>query len=84
MLRTLVVPAAREGEAYKANDAYFGGQAVWQSFSDWLAAVPAVNYGIFTNEVDAAVAAQLPALAEGGSIDDAIAAIDAQVRAQIK
>lgn len=76
--------AAREGEAYKANDAYFGGQAVWQSFSDWLAAVPAVNYGIFTNEVDAAVTAQLPALAEGGSIDDAIAAIDAQVRAQIQ
>jgi len=34
--------------------------------------------------VDAAVAAQLPALAEGGSIDDAIAAIDAQVRAQIQ
>jgi lactose/L-arabinose transport system substrate-binding protein len=57
---------------------------VWQSFSDWLAAVPAVNYGIFTNEVDAAVAAQLPALAEGGSVDDAIAAIDAQVRAQIQ
>jgi lactose/L-arabinose transport system substrate-binding protein len=76
--------AAREGEAYKASDAYFGGQAVWQSFSDWLAAVPAVNYGIFTNEVDAAVAAQLPALAEGGSVDDAIAAIDAQVRAQIQ
>ena len=57
--------AAREGEAYKATDDYFGGQAVWQNFSDWLAQIPAVNYGIFTNEVDAAVAAQLPALAAG-------------------
>ena len=50
--------AAREGEAYKARDEYFGGQPVWQNFSDWLAAVPAVNYGIFTNEVDAAIVAQ--------------------------
>lgn len=76
--------AAREGEAYKAADDYFGGQAVWQSFSDWLVQIPPVNYGIFTNEVDAAVAAQLPTLASGGSVDDAIAAIDAQVRAQIQ
>lgn len=75
--------AAREGEAFKATDDYFGGQAVWQNFSDWLAQIPAVNYGIFTNEADAAVAAQLPALAAGGSVDEAIAAIDAQITSQI-
>lgn len=76
--------AAREGDAYKATDEYFGGQPVWQNFSDWLAAVPSVNYGIFTNEVDSAIVAQLPALAQGGSVDDAIAAIDAQVKQQIQ
>ncbi|MDW6025419.1 extracellular solute-binding protein [Mesorhizobium sp. BAC0120] len=76
--------AARNGEAYKASDDYFGGQPVWQNFSDWLAAVPAVNYGIFTNEVDAAIVAQAPALAKGGSLDDAIAAIGAQVKQQIQ
>jgi len=76
--------AAREGDAYKSSDDYFGGQAVWQSFSDWLAAIPGVNYGIFTNEADAAVVAQLPALAKGGSVDEAIAAIDAQVKQQIQ
>ncbi len=76
--------AARDGAAYKASDEYFGGQAVWQNFSDWLAAVPAVNYGIFTQEVDAAIVAQLPALAKGGSVDEAIAAIDAQVKQQIQ
>ncbi len=46
---------AREGEAYSAKDDYFGGQAVWADFSDWQAKIPAVNYGIFTNEADAAV-----------------------------
>jgi lactose/L-arabinose transport system substrate-binding protein len=75
---------AREGEAYAASDDYFGGQAVWASFSDWQAQIPGVNYGIFTNEADAAVTAQLPALIAGGSIDEAIAAIDAQVAQQIQ
>lgn len=76
--------AAREGAAYKASDAFFGGAAVWQNFSDWLAAIPAVNYGIFTNEADAAVVAQIPAITSGGNVDEIIAAIDAQVRQQIQ
>ena len=76
--------AGARGRSLLGHDAYFGGQAVWANFSDWQAAIPGVNYGIFTNEVDAAVAAQLPALAAGGSIDDAIAAIDAQVAQQIQ
>lgn len=76
--------AAREGAAYKATDDYFGGQAVWQDFSDWLGQIPPVNYGIFTNEVDSAVAAQLPTLAQGGSVDEAIAAIAAQAQSQIQ
>jgi lactose/L-arabinose transport system substrate-binding protein len=75
---------AREGEAYSATDEYFGGQAVWANFSEWQAAIPGVNYGIFTNEVDAAIVAQIPALVAGGSIDEAIAAIDAQVALQIQ
>ena len=75
---------ARNGAAYSSSDDYFGGQAVWQNFSDWLATVPAVNYGIFTNEVDSAVAAQLPALAKGLDVDEAIERIDAQARSQIQ
>ena len=75
---------AREGAAYSATDEYFGGQAVWANFSEWQAAIPGVNYGIFTNEADAAVTAQLPGLVAGGSLDDAIAAIDAQITQQIQ
>ena len=76
--------ASREGPAYKAPDAFFGGETVWQNFSDWLGKVPSVNYGTFTNEVDAAVTAQLPAIAAGGSVDDALKAIDAQVKTQLQ
>lgn len=76
--------AAREGEAYRASDEFFGGAPVWQNFSNWLAAIPSVNYGIFTNEADAAVVAHIPSLAQGGDVDEIIAAIDAQVRQQIQ
>ncbi len=76
--------AAREGEAYKASDEFFGGAPVWQNFSDWLGQIPAVNYGIFTNEADAAVVAQIPNITSGGNVDEIIAAIDAQVRQQVQ
>ena len=74
--------AAREGEAFKASDDFFGGTPVWQNWSDWLSEIPGVRYGIFTEEADAAVVAQIPAITGGGNIDEIIAQIDAQVRQQ--
>lgn len=71
---------ARDGAAYQAKDDFFGGQPVWQDFATWLAQVPDVDYGIFTSEVDSAISAQLPTIAQGGDLDTAIAAIDAQAR----
>ncbi|HEY8577388.1 MAG TPA: extracellular solute-binding protein [Devosia sp.] len=76
--------AAREGEAYKASDEFFGGEPVWQNWSTWLSEIPSVKYGIFTEEADSAVVAQIPAITSGGNIDEIIAAIDAQVRQQIQ
>jgi lactose/L-arabinose transport system substrate-binding protein len=75
---------AREGPAYSAKDDFFGGEPVWANFSEWQAKIPGVNYGIYTNEADAAVATQLPGLVAGGSIDDAITAIDAQIAQQMQ
>ena len=76
--------AARSGAAYGEADAFFGGEKVWQNFSDWLAKVPSVNYGVFTNEADTAVTAQLPALNQGTPVDEVLKAIDAEVSAQIQ
>lgn len=74
---------ARTGSAYSSSDPFFTDQPVWANFSKWLEQIPGVNYGLFTNEADDAVRAQLPALAAGGNIDEIIAAIDAQVRQQV-
>jgi lactose/L-arabinose transport system substrate-binding protein len=75
---------ARDGDAYKSSDEFFGGQPVWANFSDWLAKIPGVDYGTFTAEVDAAVVAQLPAIAKGGSVDDALKAINDQATQQMQ
>lgn len=76
--------AARTGPAYGEADAFFGGEKVWQNFSDWLAKVPSVNYGIFTNEVDTAVTAHLPDLANGADVDEVLKAIQSQAEGQIQ
>lgn len=76
--------AAREGEAYQASDEFFGGAPVWQNWSDWLNKIPPVKYGIFTEEADSAVVAQIPAITSGGNIDEIIATIDAQVRQMVQ
>jgi lactose/L-arabinose transport system substrate-binding protein len=76
--------AARTGEAYQLKDPFFGGQQVWQDFSNWLGQIPAIRYGTYTAEVDAAVEAQFPAIAKGGSVDDALKAINEQAKGQIQ
>jgi len=76
--------AASAGDAYKASDDFFGGQPVWANFSDWQAKIPPVDYGTFTAEVDSAVVAQLPAIAKGGSVDDALKAINDQATQQMQ
>ncbi|CAN7623738.1 ABC transporter substrate-binding protein [Rhizobium sp. LjRoot254] len=76
--------SARSGPAYSKSDDFFGGEPVWQNFSDWLAKVPPVNYGIFTNEVDTAVTAHLPDLAKGANVDDVLKSIRSQAEGQIQ
>ena len=76
--------AARSGDAYQLKDPFFGGEQVWQDFSDWIGMIPGIHYGTYTAEVDSAVQAQLPTIAQGGSVDDALQAINDQAQAQIQ
>ncbi|MBP2551507.1 lactose/L-arabinose transport system substrate-binding protein [Neorhizobium galegae] len=76
--------AARSGAVYQQSDAFFGGEQVWQRFADWLAKVPPVNYGIFTNELDNAVTANLQALIAGKPVDAVLKDIEEQAKTQIQ
>lgn len=75
---------AREGANYGAEDAFFGGDKIWQKFSDWLAKVPAVNYGVFTSEGDTAVATQLIPISKGKDLDKALKEISSQLSLQVQ
>ena len=76
--------ASRSGKAYSEADPFFGGDKVWQKFSDWMSKVPSVNYGMYTYEGDAAVAAQLQGLAQGLPVDKALENIHNQLASQVK
>lgn len=76
--------AAREGEAYQEADPFFGGEQVWQMFSQWLNEIPPVEYGIFTNEMDTAVTSNLQSLVDGKPIDAVLKAIQQQAEYQIQ
>ena len=76
--------ASRDGAVYSEPDPFFGGATVWQSFSDWLNKIPSVNYGMYTYEGDAAVAAQLPALIQGAPIETVLENIHSQLASQVR
>lgn len=76
--------ASRGGKVYSEPDVFFGGATVWQSFSDWLKQIPSVNYGMYTYEGDAAVAAQLPGLLQGTPMDKVLENIHNQLATQVK
>lgn len=71
-------------EAYKFQDPYFADQAVYADFAKWIPQIPEVNYGMYTAEVDAFMAAQLPAIIQGAPIDDILERAEQQLAYQIK
>lgn len=77
------IPAATT-DAYKVKDKYFSGQAIYADFAKWLVDVPEVNYGMYTYEVDAAIAAQLPAIIQGAPIDKVLESIEQELSYQIR
>ena len=75
---------ARTGTAYQQPDAFFGGQAIYSDFANWLGKIPKVNYGYYTYEADAAIASQLPAYYQGMPLEQVLEQIDSQLSAQIQ
>ncbi len=75
---------SREGKAYNESDSYFGGEQVWQNFSDWIAKVPPVNYGVYSNEAVSAVTSNMGIIKDNKPVEEALVAIDMQLKNQIQ
>ncbi|KGA97392.1 ABC transporter substrate-binding protein [Alkalihalobacillus alcalophilus ATCC 27647 = CGMCC 1.3604] len=75
------IPAA-EGEAYQAEDEYFGGQTIIADFSSWTEQIPQVNYGLHTYAIDDILVVEMQNYLNGKSIEDVL--LDAQKQAEIQ
>ncbi len=75
---------SQSGSAYTSADPFFGGQKVFADFAAWMNKIPSVDYGSYTYEADAAIAAVLPEVYKGASVADALKKAQAQLESQIK
>ena len=76
-------PAA-EGEAYKASDAFFGGQKVITDFSNWTAQIPQINYGLHTYEIEDILAVSMQDYLKGKDLNKVLEDAGKQAEEQIK
>jgi lactose/L-arabinose transport system substrate-binding protein len=73
-----------KSEGYNEPQAFFGGQKVFADFAKWTAEIPSVNYGIYTYEVDAALAAQLPAIMKGADVEPLLNVVHQELKYTIE
>jgi len=76
-------PAA-DGDAYKAEDEYFGGQTTVADFSKWMEEIPAVNYGMHTYAVEDILVAEMQNYIGGQDIKEVLKNAQKQADAQLK
>lgn len=76
---------ARESAAYKKSIEFFGGQTIYQDFSDWTAKIPGVSYGLYTYEADDALKALMPAYFQGQmTVDQLLEEFESALQNQIQ
>ncbi|UJF17963.1 extracellular solute-binding protein [Vibrio sp. SS-MA-C1-2] len=71
-------------EAYQFESPFFNGQKIYADFNKWVSEIPNVNYGMYTYEVDSAIAAQMPGVIQGMPVEKALQNIEAQLKYQIR
>jgi lactose/L-arabinose transport system substrate-binding protein len=75
---------SQSGSAYVEEDPFFGGQKVYSVMSEWMAEIPAISFGTYTYEADAAIFAHMGDVYGGGSIKDALKKAEDQLKSQIQ
>ena len=75
---------AQSGSAYSTADEFFGGQQVFSVMSGWMKQIPAINYGLYTYEADAAIMAVMPDVYTGKlTVDAALKKAETQLKNQV-
>lgn len=75
---------AVSGEAYKASDDFFGGQKIYQDFSEWATQIPAINFGKNTYAFEDISTPAMQEYLNGGDLDKILADTQKAAETQIK
>lgn len=76
---------SQSGEAYSAEEAFFNGQKVYEDFGQWMQEIPAINYGLYTYEADAAIMMFMPDVYSGSmTAEEAMVEAEKQLVSQIQ
>jgi lactose/L-arabinose transport system substrate-binding protein len=60
---------ALEGDAYQAEDEFFGGQKILSDFAAWTEEIPQVNYGLHTYVIEDILANEIQKYLDGEDLD---------------
>src|SRR5699024_349707 len=71
---------ALDGDAFTAEDEFFGGQSIVKDFSNWTDQIPGVNYGLHTYAIEDIIIETMQNYLNGGELSEVLN--DAQVQAE--
>jgi lactose/L-arabinose transport system substrate-binding protein len=66
----------------KASD-FFSGQKIFVDFSDWTQKIPAVNYGLYTYDIEKIMTEALQNILQGANVDETFDNTQTQVEAAL-
>lgn len=72
--------SALDGDAFKEEDEFFGDQAIIDDFAEWNEQIPAVNYGLYTYDMEDIIINKMQDYLNGEDISDTLE--DAQLQAE--
>ncbi|WP_207729466.1 ABC transporter substrate-binding protein [Clostridium gallinarum] len=71
-------------EAYSKEIEFFGGQKVYQIFSEWSKEVPGITIGMYTQEAKDALKTEFSNIVNGGDIDKSLEAMQSLFEQQVQ
>lgn len=75
---------AFESEAYTKEIEFFGGQKVYQIFSEWSEEVPGITIGMYTQEAKDALKTEFSNIVNGGDMQKSLEAIQSLFEQQVQ
>lgn len=75
--------AAKETENYTAKNEFFGGQQIFEDFSNWSEQVPSVNYGLHTYAVEDIMTEAVQSIVGGADMQKTLDAAQTQAEGAV-